>query len=632
MSGAPFGEILAIFDDSQATGWRRVTRKTEDLLLVLPLLALMLLPLAETVLRRFQTGISGSTAFVQHLTLIIGMVGGAIAARDNRLLSFSAVAGLLKGRVKTTAQILSSATAAAISAFLCLASFRFLLTEKAAGGRLAYDVPTWAVELVLPAGFGLIALRLAWHAAETWRGRAFTIFFGAIIMLLCAWLPVDPASLKVPALLVLLGATILGAPVFTTIGGAALILFWAEQAPIAVIPLKHYSLVTNPSLPTIPLFTLAGFFLAESGASQRLVRVFQALFGSLRGGPAIATALVCAFFTSFTGASGVTILALGGLLMPVLRAARYSERDALGLLTGAGSLGLLFPPCLPVILYSIVASGAMSNLGASGAGASSVTMEKMFLGGLLPGVLMVVLTAWWGIRRQPAEGAIQRAFHTAEARQAIAEAKWELLLPLVALVALFGGFATPVEAAAISAAYALLVTTLIHRDLRPLKDLPRVITDCGVLVGGVLLILGVALGFTHYLVDAQVPDRMVEWSTQTIHSKWLFLLGLNLVLLLVGGLIEIYAAIVVVVPLLVPVGVAFGIDPVHLGIIFLANMELGFIAPPVGLNLLLASYRFNKPIVEVMRAVMPMLFVLLLGVLLITYFPPLTTWLPGLLK
>lgn len=632
MSGAPVGEILAIFDDNQATGWRRAARKTEDLLLVLPLLALMLLPLVETVLRRFYTGISGSTAFVQHLTLIIGMVGGAIAARDNRLLSFSAMAGLLKGRIKATAQILSSATAAAISAFLCLASFRFLLTEKAAGGRLAYDVPTWVVELVLPVGFGLIALRLAWHAAETLRGRAFTIFLGAAIMLLCAYLPVDPASLKVPALLVLLVATILGAPVFTTIGGAALILFWAEQAPIAVIPLKHYSLVTNPSLPTIPLFTLAGFFLAESGASQRLVRVFQALFGSLRGGPAIATALVCAFFTSFTGASGVTILALGGLLMPVLRAARYSERDALGLLTGAGSLGLLFPPCLPVILYSIVASSAMTNLGASGAGAGGMTMEKMFLGGLLPGVLMVVLTAWWGIRRQPAGGAVAKAFNAAEAREAIAKAKWELLLPVVALVALFGGFATPVEAAAVCAAYALLVTTLVHRDLRPLKDLPRVITDCGVLVGGVLLILGVALGFTHYLVDAQVPDRMVEWSTQTVHSKWLFLLGLNLVLLLVGGLIEIYAAIVVVVPLLVPVGVAFGIDPVHLGIIFLANMELGFIAPPVGLNLLLASYRFDKPMVEVMRAVLPMLFVLLLGVLLITYFPPLTTWLPSLVK
>ena len=246
---------------------------------------------------------------------------------------------------------------------------------------------------------------------------------------------------------------------------------------------------------------------------------------------------------------------------------------------------------------------------------------------------MVVLTAWWGVRRQPrAEAATGNTFDLGESFRAVWRAKWELLLPVVALVALFGGFATPVEAAALSAVYALLVATVVHRDLKPFKDLPRVMTDCGLLVGGVLLILGVAMGFTHYLVDAQVPDRLVEWSTHAIRSKWLFLLGLNLVLLLVGGLIEIYAAIVVVVPLLVPVGVAFGIDPVHLGIIFLANMELGFLAPPIGLNLLLSSYRFNKPIVEVMRAVLPMLFVLLLGVLLITYFPPLTTWLPGLVK
>jgi tripartite ATP-independent transporter DctM subunit len=624
--------LFTIPEGNQVTGWRRAARNTENLLLVAPLLALISLPLLETVLRRFHTGLSGSSAFVQHLTLIIGMFGGMIAARDGRLLSFSALAGLLKGRLRSAARIFSSAIAAAVSAFLCIASVKFVWTEKTGGGRLAYDIPTWIIELVLPIGFGLITLRLIWHAAGNWKGRITALLLATATALLCAWIPVDPEKLRVPALVLLFVATVLGAPVFTTIGGAALILFWADQLPIAAVPLKHYSLVTNPSLPTIPLFTLAGFFLAESGASQRLVSVFQALFGSLRGGPAIATAMVCAFFTSFTGGSGVTILALGGLLMPVLHAARYSERDALGLLTGAGSLGLLFPPSLPVILYSIVASSAMSNLAAANAGMNSVSMEKMFLGGLLPGVLMIVLTAWWGIRRQPREAVATQTFNPTAAGQAIWKAKWELLLPVVALAALFGGFATPVEAAAISAVYALLVATIIHRDLHPFKDLPRVIADCGLLVGGVLLILGVALGFTQYLVEAQVPDQVVEWSIHTIKSKWLFLLGLNFVLLFVGGLIEIYAAIVVVVPLLVPVGIAFGIDPVHLGIIFLANMELGFIAPPVGLNLLLSSYRFDKPILQVMRAVIPMLFVLLLGVLLVTYFPPLTTWLPGLVK
>jgi tripartite ATP-independent transporter DctM subunit len=632
MSGSPVEAVGKTGGTPEPAGWRGRLCAIEDWFLVLPLFALIALPLLEIVLRRFHTGVSGATAFVQHFTLIVGMVGGAIAAREGRLLSFSTLAGVFKGRLKSAALILSSGMAAVISAFLCAASVQFVLTEKSSGGRLAYGIPLWLVELVLPLGFGLIALRLVWHSAPKWEGRLLTLGLAGAFLAFGAFSPIAPEKLLVPALATLLVAILLGAPVFTGIGGAALILFWAEHSPIAAIPLKHYSLVTQPSLPTIPLFTLAGYFLAESGASTRLVSLFEALFGAWRGGPAIATALVCAFFTSFTGASGVTILALGGLLMPILRTANYSEKSALGLLTGAGSLGLLFPPCLPVILYSIIASTAMANLGAANASAGSVTMEKMFAGGLLPGLLMVVLTAWWGIRQQPREGVATKSFHPRAAWHALWKAKWELLLPIIALTALFGGFATPVEAAAIVAAYALLVTAGIHRELRPLKDVPRVAKECGLLVGGVLLILGVALGFTHYLVEAQVPDRLVEWSTQTIKSKWLFLLGLNLVLLPVGGLIEIYAAIVVVVPLLVPVGVAFGLDPVHLGIIFLANMELGFLAPPIGLNLLLSSYRFNVPILQVMRAALPMLGVLLVGVLLITYFPPLTTWLPHLFR
>jgi tripartite ATP-independent transporter DctM subunit len=332
--------------------------------------------------------------------------------------------------------------------------------------------------------------------------------------------------------------------------------------------------------------------------------------------------LACAFFTTFTGASGVTILALGGVLMPVLLAARYSERDALGLLTGAGSLGMLFPPCLPLILYTFVANHSAN---------ANLDLKHMFLAGIGPGILLLVITAVWGAMRGPKVTAEQSHFKPAEAWSALWEAKWEMLIPVVAIGSILC-VPTAVEAAAVTATYTFFVAIAIHRDLHPFKDLPRVITECGLLVGGVLLILGVALGFTHYLVDAQIPDKVVEWSTTAIKSKILFLFGLNIVLLFVGGLIEIYAAIIVVVPLLVPVGVAFGMDPMHLGIIFLANMELGFLAPPVGLNLLLASYRFNKPMIEVIRAVFPILLVLLLGVLLITYFPPLTTFLPGLFK
>jgi tripartite ATP-independent transporter DctM subunit len=343
------------------------------------------------------------------------------------------------------------------------------------------------------------------------------------------------------------------------------------------------------------------------------VRVFAALAGWLKGGPAIVTVLVCAFFTSFTGASGVTILALGGLLMPVLLAARYTEKNALGLLTAAGSLGLLFPPSLPVILYGIV---------------SHTPVNQMFLGGFAPGLLMLGLAAWWGRRQGAAAGAPTQRFDAGEARRAVSEAKWELLLPVVVLVGLYGGFATLVEAAALTALYAFIVETFVYRDLNLVKDTPRVMTMCGILVGGVLLILGVALGFTSYLVDAEIPARAVTWVKGSIESPLVFLFLLNLFLLAVGCLMDIFSAIVVVVPLIAPMGEAFGINPIHLGIIFLANMELGYLTPPVGMNLFLSSYRFGKPLPEVYRSVIPMLLVLLAGVFLITYIPVLTTTLP----
>ncbi len=604
--------------------WLRRLCEGENAFLVIALVAMLLLPVAEIVLRKFfHTDISGASAIVQHLTLIVGMLGGAIAAREGRLLALSPVQTLLKGRAKEAARIFSGVVATVICFFLFYASYDYVVKAMRPLGKiLVYGVPVWVVQLVLPLGFGLIALRLVWHSSEKWLGRGITLAIAAAIIAAVSFTPISPDKAMVPALVILAFATLLGAPVFTALGGAAIILFWGNDMPVQAVPLKHYSLTTNDMLPSIPIFTLAGYFLAESGASKRLVRVFQALVGQFRGGPAIVTALVCAFFTSFTGASGVTILALGGVLMPVLLAARYSERNALGLLTGAGSLGMLFPPCLPLILYAIVANhSAHANL----------SIKEMFLGGLGPGALLVAITAWWGIRKGPKDAADRQKFSLKEAGAALWAAKWEMLIPVIAIGSLFT-VPTTVEAAAVTATYALIVATVIHRDLRPIKDLPRVITECGLLVGGVLLILGVALGFTHYLVDAQLPDKMVEWATNTVHSKFLFLLGLNVVLLVVGGLIEIYAAIVVVVPLLVPLGVAFGLDPIHLGIIFLANMELGFLFPPVGLNLLLASYRFNKPMTEVTRATFPMLMVLLVGVLLITYFPPLTTFLPHLFK
>jgi tripartite ATP-independent transporter DctM subunit len=586
----------------------------ENTLLGASLVGIVLIPLMEAVLRPIlHVGISGSSAIVQHLTLVVGMIGGAVAARENRMLALSTAEAFLNVRLRSAVALFSHGFAAAIAAFLCAASVQFVATERTTGAVLAYGVPLWVVQSVLPIGFGLVGLRMLYHSSATWRGRAAALALAAAIVAIGLHSPIDPSRMVLPAMIVLGVATLFGAPVFVALGGAALILFWGDDAPIAAIPVDHYRLVTNPALPSIPLFTLAGYFLAEGGASQRLIRVFQALFGRFRGGPAIVTALVCAFFTTFTGASGVTILALAGLLMPILRAANYSEKNALGLLTGAGSLGLLFPPCLPLILYGIIAK---------------VSIQDMFLGGILPGIVLLVLTAWWGIRRGPPVAEHGHTFDVREARRALWEAKWELLLPVVAMVGLFGGFATPVEASAMTALYAAFVEVVIYRDLSVIRGVPKVLLECGIVMGGVLIILGVALAFTNYLIYADFPSSALEWVQGSVQSPYVFLLMLNVFLLIVGCLMDIYSAIIVVVPLIAPMGEAYHIDPVHLGIVFLANLELGYLTPPVGMNLFLASYRLNKPMPEVYRAAVPMIIVLLVGVLLITYCPPMTTLLP----
>ena len=598
-----------------ATRWRRGARRIEDLAVSCTLAVMVALPLAEATLRRtLHRSIPASTAIVQHAVLLVGMLGGAIAAREGRLLALSTLEqSLPQGKWREFSRIFTSGLGAAVCVFLCAASVQFVVTERDAGKLLTGFVRVWWIELALPLGFAAIGLRILWKSSEDWRMGAGATLLAVLSVGTAALWPVGSRLFVPLSLSLLLAASLLGVPAFVTLGGAAMILFRGVQQPIAAIPIAHYALVTNPALPTLPLFTLAGYFLAEGGAAKRMLRVFYALFGQFRGGPAIVTVLVCAFFTSFTGASGVTILALGGLLMPVLIGARYTQKDALGLLTGSGSLGLLLPPCLPLIVYAIVAG---------------VSVEKMFLGGIFPAFVMIVATALWGIRRGRQSPFERKAFNWPEARAALWEAKWELLMPVVAMAALFGGFATPVEAAALTALYAFVIEAVLHSDLKIFRDVPRVMGECGLLIGGVLLILGVSLGLTNYLVDAEVPARAVEWTTRTIHSPFLFLLLLNGFLLIVGCLMEIYPAIVVEVPLLVPLGAAYGIDPIRLGIIFLANLELGYLTPPVGLNLLMSSYRFRKPVPEVLRCVLPVVAVLSIGVLLITYVPALTTALP----
>jgi tripartite ATP-independent transporter DctM subunit len=580
------------------------------------LAAMILLPVLEIVLRRlFSAGIPGVQSIVQHLVLAVGMLGPALAARDRRLLTISTLPALLPPRPRAAARGVSSVVAAVVAAFLCVAALQFVGAEREAVSDTLAGVPLWTIQALLPLGFGLILARLVVHAADGVAGRLAAAAATGVLVAWLAWATPSAAAMAVPLLLAVVAATILGGPVFALLGGVALVLFWREDLPIASLPLDHYRLVVNPSLAAVPLFTAAGYLLAESRAPDRLIRVFRALFGGFVAGPALVTVVVCAFFTAFTGASGVTILALGGLLLPLLLGARYRERDALGLITSAGSLGVLLPPSLPLILYAVVAK---------------VPLDRMFLAALLPGLLMAGLLLAWGIRaRGRASAGV--AFDARELRAALWNAKWELATPVVAVGMLFGGFATPVEAAAVTALYAAIITAGVHRDLRPLRDLPRVLAECGLLVGGILLILGVALGLTNWLVDAQVPDRVTEWVQSSIQSRWLFLLVLNVCLLLVGCLMDVFSATIVVVPLLVPIGAAFGIDPLHLGVMFLANMELGFLTPLVGMNVIFAAYRFGRPMPEMMRAVAPPFAVMLAGVLLITYLPALTNWLPGLI-
>jgi C4-dicarboxylate transporter, DctM subunit len=576
------------------------------------------LPLLEIVWRPlFNRGIPGSGPFVQHLTLWVGFLGAAIAARDGRLLALATGTFIPEGRWRRVAEIIAAAVSAGVAALLCRASLNMVLVEREFGSILAAGVPSWIGQLVLPVSFALIALRIAWRASERWPGR----LVAALGLGMGLWLSQFPGLLEGrnpwPGVALVLIGTALGGPIFALLGGLAVLLFMKDAVPIAAMPVAAYRLAVSPTLAAIPLFTLTGFLLSESKASERLLRVFRALLGWLPGGTAIVVAVVCAFFTAFTGGSGVTILAMGALLFQALRQERYGESFSLGLITACGSLGLLFPPSLPLILYFVVSQ--------------QVAIEDLFIGGLLPGLLLLGLTAAWGVR----EGLRTKAPHAApragEVVAAIWAGKWELLLPVIVLAAIFGGFATLTEASALTVLYSFVVQCFVMRDLSVRRDLPKVLAETVVLVGGVLVILAAAMGFSSYMVDAEVPARLVEWTQAHIHSPWAFLLALNVFLLIVGCLMDIFSATVVVVPLIIPIAATFGIHPVHLGIIFVANLELGYLTPPVGLNLFLSSYRFGRPVIEVTRASLPMLLILGFGVLVITYVPWLTTGLLGLL-
>jgi len=597
------------------TGFVRRLASIEDGFSIAVLSSMVLLTVAG-VLIRWITGESlpGLTQLVQGLNLWIAFAGAALAARAGKHLALSTGALLdLTDRVKRIVARFTTAVATAVTVLLAYASVQFVLAMRSSTETLAGTIPQWAVQCIMPIGFLIVAVRLLWKGTPTWSGRAMAMVAvglgGALAMIpegergLLTWVGTG----------IIVAAVALGAPIFTAIGGLAMLFLFGKAlpVPISAVPLETYDIATEPMLVTIPLFTLAGYLLAEGGASGRLVRLFRAWFGWIPGGTAAAAVMVCAFFTTFTGASGVTILALGGLLLPILLRAGYPNRFAVGLLVASGSIGLLFPPSLPVILYGSV---------------SHVPISDLYLGGIIPGVLLIGLLVLYGLIIGIRHGIGREPLVFGEALRALWEAKWEVLLPIGVLVGFFGGLMTIFEAAAFTAAYAFFSEVVIHRDLNLRKDVPRVFIECATLIGGVMIILGVAKGFTNYLVDAEVPMKMTAWVGSHVSSTILFILLLNLFLLIVGCLMDIFSAIVVVVPLIVPIGLAFGIEPIHLGILFLANLELGFLTPPVGMNLFLASYRFEKPLTAIYRMALPFLGILAIGVLMIAYIPRMTTW------
>ena len=411
---------------------------------------------------------------------------------------------------------------------------------------------------------------------------------------------------------VILAAALAGAPLFAVLMAGAMLGFYAADIPLTVVAIEVYRIVDTPLLVALPLFTYSGYVLAEARTSERLVNLVQSLFGALPSGLAMVGFVACALFTALTGASGVTIVALGALLLPALKQAGYSERFGLGLVTTSGSLGLLLVPSVPLILYGIVAQ--QLEVG------EPFTIVDLFVAGVMPLLLMLLLLVAWTLWHHRG-GRVPRIPFSARAVWTAAKAaRWELPLPVVVLGGIYSGFLAISEAAAVTAVYVTIAEVLLYREI-PLRKLPKVMIDSMVMVGGILLVLGVALAFTNFLIDAEVPQALFDFMQTHVQSALGFLLLLNVLLLVLGAMLDIFSALVIVVPLILPVAVGYGIHPVHLGIVFLANMQIGYFTPPVGMNLFSASYRFKRPLLELYSACLPFMLVLLVALLLITYVP-----------
>jgi tripartite ATP-independent transporter DctM subunit len=613
-------------------------RKSENALAGIVILLLALFPTMEVIARKFfKTGIPNSTFYTQHLVFLLTFIAAMITAREKKHLSLSLDMAMPE-RVRRIAHVFVGFLSMMVTTALTVSSISFVLTAFddqfsvwIIPGRLFMSImavsfmvmavrfleplPNRAIKLMAAAiglVLGLIVSSPSWADIFVGLGMGVPAQIQTLIDALAPFLP--QMALFLIGLLLL--SSIFGTPIFILMGGIAFLLFIRDGSGGGIIPNEAYSMLIDNSIPAIPLFAIAGFILSESKAGERLVRLFRSLFGWFPGGLAIMAILVSTFFTTFTGASGVTILALGALLSVVLIKGNYGKSFGYGLLTSSGSVGLLFPPSLPIIIYGISAQ---------------VSIKDMFLGGIIPGIIMVMALVIFAMVYAKRKKIPTEAFNLKDALISIKDSIWEILLPLVIILSYFGGLTTLVESSAIAVVYTLIVQLFIKRDLKA-KNLMSVVNKAVPIIGGVLIILAVAKGLSYFIVDAQIPMKLSEWVGANISSKLTFLLLLNLALLITGCLMDIFSAIIVVVPLILPLGAHFGIDPVHLGIIFLANMELGYLTPPVGLNLFLASYRFNEPLAKIYRYVIPFLIIQMISVLIITYVPVFSTGLLNWLK
>ena len=579
---------------------------------------MVLIPVIEVLIRPLQgSGIDNAPVLVQHLGLIFSLAGAVYAERTGHITSLGALwrdvsSPPLRQLARTWVYLGSSL----ICGVLALGSYELVVSELDTGHSIAYGIPTWLFLCAMPFGFTYLGAKLGlrWHDNKI-------ICWVGMLSILCAsqfanqWL----ISSALPGVwLAILGVSFLalGGPIFLVLGALSWVLFAQEGIPMASLALSHYQITVNPSLPALPLFTLAGLIFANTQAAIRLSKLFTSLFGTGKIGTVLAVACLCSCFTALTGGSGVTILALGGLMLPLLIKVDYPESKSIGLITSASALGVLLAPSVPLIMYAIMAR---------------VPINTMFVAGLVPAVLMVFSLILFGrfisikdisAQTQTPKNPLnqQHPIQSVALKSALWESKWELMAPVIAIGGLVSGFATPTEGAALTVAYALLTQGLIHGELK-VKNLQDCLRQSAQIIGGILLIMGMALGLTNYLIDVGIPDMAAEWVQSITRNKYVFLLALNVFLFFAGALMEIYAAIIVLVPLLLPLAVSYGIDPVHFGIIFLANLEMGFLCPPAGMNIYFASAVFNKSLKEVMQSVLPALLAIFIGTVLISWFP-----------